>query len=308
MIDGQHQDIAFLVERIDARLADLLPPMLANQRVLHTAMRDSVLAPGKRLRPLMVLIVAEDLGGSSEAAIDAGCALEMVHAASLILDDLPCMDDAELRRGRPTTHRSHGEDVAVLAAIGILSQAFGTLSRMVDVPAAARAECVAILSDAVGAAGLVAGQFQDLRGGALRPTDISSVNGLKTGSLFSAAASLGAVIAGASPQARRDLEGFAAELGLAFQLLDDFLDLRSDALVLGKDVGQDNGKPTLIALIGEAEAERQIDRHLDAVRRHLTAVFGPQSRLQSLVDRAFKVPNAVSRPLAEPTKREAKVC
>ncbi len=249
-------------------------------------MRDSLLSPGKRLRPLITAIVAADLGGSTSAAIDAGCAVEMVHAASLILDDLPCMDDAALRRGRPAIHRAHGEDVAVLASIAMLSEAFAVLSRIEALPADRRSAGVGILAAAVGSAGLVAGQFQDLRGGTSPRTmgDITDANGRKTGALFSAAVDLGAVVAGAAPSQRRELSAFAAELGLAFQLLDDLLDVSGDTLSTGKDVGQDAGKSTVVALVGIDRTERLVARHLDTCRAHLTSVFGEDSRLHALID------------------------
>lgn len=267
-----------------------MPPVLAGQSALDRAMRDSVLAPGKRLRPIMALLVAEDLGGAADAALDAGCALEMVHAASLILDDLPCMDDAELRRGRPALHREHGEDVAVLAAIALLSAAYGTLARIETLAAERRGEAVSILADAVGTSGLVAGQFQDLRGGRgqRRVAEIADANGLKTGSLFTAAVELGAVAAGADAATRHDLRAFAIEIGLAFQLLDDLLDGGPSAVALGKDVGKDAGKSTIVSLIGPAQVRRHIARHVEASERRLDAVFGPRSRLHAMVAAIFE--------------------
>ncbi|WP_082666153.1 polyprenyl synthetase family protein [Aureimonas sp. AU4] len=284
-----HPERLELRRRVDLRLDELMPPALPGQAKLDQAMRESVLAPGKRLRPILTLLVAEELGGLSEPALDAGCAVEMVHAASLILDDLPCMDDAELRRGQPTTHRAHGEDVAVLAAIAVLSAAYGTLARLRALSPAAKGECVAILADAVGAHGLVAGQFLDLHGGrSARPlSDIAEGNGLKTGALFAAAAEIGAVVAGADAAVRAELRAFASEIGLAFQLLDDLLDGEAHAGLTGKDVGKDAGKSTIVALIGPAQVERRIDRHIDAAHERLTAAFGKRSRLHALVDDIF---------------------
>lgn len=287
-----------LMRRVNARLEALMPPVLAGQPALGEAMRDSVLAPGKRLRPMMTLVVAEDLGGPSDAALDAGCALEMVHAASLILDDLPCMDDAEMRRGRPALHRAHGEDVAVLAAIAILSGAFGTLARVEELAPARRGEAVAVLAEAVGTRGLVAGQFQDLRGGrGQRPlAEIADANGLKTGSLFTAAVELGAVAAEASEAVRADLRAFAAEIGLAFQLLDDLLDGAPSAVSIGKDVGKDQGKSTIVSMIGPTQVRRHIERHVAAAEARLDAVFGPGSRLHAMVAAIFagSIPEAAA--------------
>ncbi len=279
-----------LLAEVDGRLAALTPGVIEGQSPLDLALRDGVLAPGKRLRPLVTLLVAEALGGARAAALDAGCALEMIHAASLILDDLPCMDDAELRRGRPTLHRAHGEDVAVLCAIALLSEAYGTLARLEGVDGARRGECVAVLAEAVGTRGLVAGQYQDLRGGrGPRPvSEIDAANGLKTGSLFTAAVELGAILSGAGAERRARLRGFASELGLAFQLLDDLLDAAGpSAVVLGKDVGKDAAKSTIVSIIGPEQVGRRIDRHVDEARSHLSAALGPASRLEALVMDVF---------------------
>ncbi|GGD99898.1 geranylgeranyl pyrophosphate synthase [Aureimonas endophytica] len=275
--------------RIDLRLEAVLPQTLAGQTALTEALRDGVLAPGKRLRPLMTVVVAEDLGGATEAAIDAGCAVEMVHAASLVLDDLPCMDDATMRRGLPAVHIGHGEDVAVLVAIGALAGSSQLLATIPDLGAEARLEAIAILSRAVGVRGLVAGQFEDLRGGAAeRPVArIAAANGLKTGSLFSAAVEIGGVIAGAREPDRAELRLFAQELGHAFQLVDDLLDQLAAAAELGKDVGQDRNKSTIVAMMGPAAVQRRIERHASAAERSLACVFGPGSRMQGLVDLAI---------------------
>ncbi|WP_061933554.1 polyprenyl synthetase family protein [Aureimonas sp. AU22] len=274
-----------LLSRIDARLADLVPVVLAGQQGLEAAMRDSLLAPGKRLRPLIAAIVAQDLGGPLDAALDAGCAVEMVHAASLILDDLPCMDDATLRRGRPAIHRGHGEDVAVLASIAMLTEAFAVLSRIEGLSPERRNAAVGVLASAVGALGLVGGQYQDLRGGRgpRSAQDIGDANGRKTGALFLSAVELGAIVAGATPGQRANLSAFAAELGLAFQLLDDLLDLTADPAAIGKDVGRDAGKSTVVALVGVERTQRLVERHIGAARAHLETVFGADSRLDALV-------------------------
>lgn len=284
--------------RIDARLAELLPRGLPGHAALGEAFADSLLAPGKRLRPLMTVIAAEDLGGRTEPAIDAGCAVEMVHAASLVLDDLPCMDDAALRRGRPAIHVSHGEDLAVLVAVAGLSSAYGTLAGIEGLGPEARAESVAILSRAVGVCGLVGGQFEDLRRGRTERgvAEIAAANGLKTGVLFSASVEIGAVTAGASEAVRARLRHFARELGHAFQLLDDLLDGASDPHLIGKDVGKDIGKSTIVQRIGAPSARRRMERHVEAANAELTSLFGPDSRLHRLVAAIFD---------AEPVMRAA---
>ncbi|WAJ29272.1 polyprenyl synthetase family protein [Antarcticirhabdus aurantiaca] len=287
--------------RIDERLAALLPRALPGQTLLDDAMRDAVLAPGKRLRPIMTVLVSEALGGPTAAAVDAGCAVEMVHAASLVLDDLPCMDDASLRRGRPTVHVAHGEDVAVLAAVAALSGAFRLLAEIESLSPTARIEAVSILTGSVGLHGLVGGQFNDLRGGRdSRPIgEIATANGLKTGALFCAAAEIGAVAAGAPARARQLLCGFAAELGHAFQLLDDVIDSCSSLHAAGKDVGKDAGKSTIVALIGRGSTEARIERHVAGAEAKLTELFGPSSRLHAFVGgivEAARTAGAPSRP------------
>ncbi|WP_082490588.1 polyprenyl synthetase family protein [Aureimonas sp. Leaf454] len=276
-------------ERIDERLAALIPAVLPGHDALGEAFADSLLAPGKRLRPLMTVIAAEDLGGRTAPAIDAGCAVEMVHAASLVLDDLPCMDDAALRRGRPAIHVRHGEDLAVLVSIAALAGAYQVVANLDEISAEARSDCVAILSHAVGVAGLVGGQFEDLRRGrTARPVaEIAAANGLKTGVLFSAAVEIGAVTAGADETARATLRHFARELGHAFQLLDDLLDGASDPLLIGKDIGKDEGKSTIVRMVGVASARRRMERHLEAAGAALEDLFGRGSRLQLVVDAIF---------------------
>ncbi|WP_152044676.1 polyprenyl synthetase family protein [Aureimonas psammosilenae] len=276
-------------KRIDERLGVVLPTPLPSQGALERAMRAGVMAPGKRLRPLITVIAAEDLGGSTSAAIDAGCAVEMVHAASLVLDDLPCMDNATLRRGLATVHLEHGEDTAVLVAVGALAGSTQLLAGIPELSAEARLEAIAILSRAVGVRGLVGGQFEDLRGGPSKRgvAEIAAANGLKTGSLFSAAVEIGGVVAGVRDGVKAELRTFAEELGHAFQLMDDLLDGRKDAAEIGKDVGQDRNKSTIVALMGPQGTSRRIERHMATAGRSLARIFGERSRLQGLVDHAI---------------------
>ncbi|HYE00282.1 MAG TPA: polyprenyl synthetase family protein, partial [Alphaproteobacteria bacterium] len=256
-------DLAALCGHVDRRLDDLLNDLHEDGNALHLAMRDAALAPGKRLRPLIVLLAGRDLGCASPALVDAGCALELVHAASLVLDDLPCMDDATLRRGRPATHIRFGQDVAVLAAIGLLSRAFAVLAALPATPGR-RAALSAMLAEAIGPAGLVGGQYADLRPGALSAAArIADTNRLKTGALFAAGTGMAAEIAGAGLRQRRLLQDFSAEFGQAFQLLDDLLDGEATAAALGKDVGQDAGKATLVAALGARAARAALKDHLD---------------------------------------------
>lgn len=274
---------------VDARLAELLTAGAAGPALLHDAARYALLSPGKRLRPVLALLAAEQFGEgrrSRAAALDAGCAIEMVHAASLILDDLPCMDDAALRRGRPTVHRRFGEDMAVLAAIALLNQAYATAANAPGLGAEARLQLVSALTGAVGFDGLVAGQARDLRerDGVAEPTPLHELNRQKTGVLFVAAVESGARAAGASGERLESAGAFARGLGEAFQILDDLLDATGTKESAGKDVGQDGGKPTVVSLIGADGARAEMHRRLRSALDHLDdAGPGPLSRFAELL-------------------------
>ena len=256
-----------------------LPALLAGSRapaVLRDAISYTLLSPGKRLRPTLTLLAAEHFGradpdGARAAALDAGCAIEMVHAASLILDDLPCMDDAAVRRGRPTCHLRFGEDMAVLAAVALLNQAYATLAAAPGLPAATRLSLVAQLSAAVGLDGLVAGQARDLRERASvdDAAPLHDINRQKTGVLFVAAVEAGAAAAGATGARLDGARAFAAALGEAFQILDDLMDATATPAAAGKDVRQDGKKPTVVSLVGAEAARAEMRRKLDAALDHL---------------------------------------
>jgi geranylgeranyl diphosphate synthase type II len=215
---------------------------------------------GKRLRPVLTLVVAEMLGSTAPPILDLACSVELVHACSLILDDLPSMDDARLRRGRPTTHVEFGEAVALLAAFGLLNRAYALVAHSASQLTLSRyssEDMVHHLSDAVGSAGLIGGQALDLSS---RPEEmdlerLEYIHSHKTGALFIAAGELGAMAADAR---RRDLEAvtrFAKNLGLAFQISDDLLDVTATPQETGKDAGQDAGKVTFVKLLGVEGAQ-----------------------------------------------------
>jgi geranylgeranyl diphosphate synthase type II len=249
--------------KIDHRLAQLAPDRGPSHR-LHAAMRYALLAPGKRLRPLLVMLTAWRLGDDDNALVPA-CALEMVHAASLILDDMPCMDDAALRRGQPATHIRFGEDVAMLAAVGLLNQAYSLVASAPGLSDGVRLEMVRILSDAVGLEGLVAGQDGDLRGqGETSASRISDIHHLKTSVLFIAATAMGGLAGGADRRELEALQHFASELGLAFQTLDDIVDASEAPVATAED--EDAGRATLISLLGHDGARAEARRRLGAAR------------------------------------------
>lgn len=231
-------------------------------------MRSAALSPGKRVRPILALAACEMLGGAVEDALDLACAVEFVHACSLVLDDLPAMDDAELRRGRPTLHREYGEAVALLAAFALLNRAYALVaesSRRLHLARYGPEELLHHLARAIGSEGLIAGQALDLenQGATASLADLEYIHSHKTGALFLAAAELGAMAADAR---RRDLEAigaFAKNLGLAFQIEDDLLDVVATAAETGKDAGQDAGKTTFVSLLGVSGARALADELLE---------------------------------------------
>ena len=277
------------VTRIDARLSELVPEETVWPAKLHAAQRHALLAPGKRLRPLLCLKIAEGYGTSGDAVLDTACVAEMVHAASLILDDLPCMDDADLRRDRPSTHIAFDEATAVLSATALLNRAFGVLMRL---PASAdiRTELGEMLSYAVGSKGLIAGQIADLANteGSATTSEVERLNALKTGALFDFCIDAGAVLAGVGPRRRTVLRDFSQQLGLAFQLLDDIKDqLLSDAEAT-KSTNRDAGKGTLVAISGIEGAKDRLSGYLAAAREALArAELSNGDAIADLLDRYF---------------------
>lgn len=232
---------------------------------LYDAMNYSLLSGGKRLRPLLTLECCRLCGGQAEDALPLACAVEMVHTYSLIHDDLPCMDNDDLRRGRPTNHRVYGEATAMLAGDGLLTAAFETAACAADRLSAPQVvEAVEVLSRAAGPAGMVGGQALDLAGEgyALSEEELAQIHGLKTGAMMTAAAELGCIAAGASQEERKAVRDFAVHLGLAFQIRDDMLDVEGDRSALGKPIGSDaaNEKNTFVTVKGLDACREEVAR------------------------------------------------
>ncbi len=262
--------------RVDRRLAELAPaPGTAPDRLVE-AVRYSLLAPGKRFRPMLVLLAAEAFGASEGAALDAACAFEMIHAASLVLDDLPAMDDAGLRRGLPTIHRAFDEATAILAGVGLLNQAYAVIAADKALPGELRAEIVARAAEAVGFMGLVAGQARDLldRDQLRDMAAIDRLNHEKTGVLIIAAAQVGALIGGADAAAVEQVGEFARRVGLAFQIRDDIIDAEGSVEAAGKDVGKDAAMTTAVSRLGLAGARAAMEEHLSAAEAALASAGG----------------------------------
>ena len=247
-------------ERIDRALAEYTNFDRGCPDALREAIRYSLLAPGKRLRPMLVLLAAEACGGEAQAAVPAACAVEMIHAYSLVHDDLPAMDDDDLRRGRPTCHKAFGEATAILAGDALVTLAFEVLARDVR-PAAVAAQCCARLAHAAGATALVGGQADDLAGefSAGGTEALEAIHRRKTGAMFLASLELGGLTAGADRQQQAALTEYGQSLGMAFQITDDLLDVRGDASAMGKRAGKDSdrGKLTFPGVLGVEESMRR---------------------------------------------------
>jgi farnesyl diphosphate synthase len=258
----------------DALIGRLLavPPGLEAR--VYEAMRYSALAPGKRLRPLLVLAGARLFGVARRSALQVAAAIEMVHAYSLIHDDLPAMDDSDLRRGRPTCHKRFDEATAVLAGDGLLTMAFEVLAHPdTHGDPAVRVELVSALAAAAGAAGMVGGQMIDLIA-ETQPLDIGAITRLqrmKTGALIAFACEAGAILAKTSSERRTALRGYAHDLGLAFQIADDLLDVEGSPAETGKPVGADAaaGKATFVSILGVERARAQAGLLVDQAIAHL---------------------------------------
>jgi geranylgeranyl diphosphate synthase type II len=241
---------------------------------LLAAMRYSLFAGGKRLRPALTLGAAEIIAGDDAVALPAACALEMIHTYSLIHDDLPAMDDDDLRRGQPTLHKAFDEATAILAGDGLLTMAFDVVAETGNV------QVIRELAQAAGVAGMVGGQQLDLEAEGRRLTlpELQRVHACKTGALIRAAVRMGALLAGAKPEPVAALTRYGEQIGLAFQIADDILNVVGDAAVIGKAVGSDaaHGKSTYPALLGleraRALAEEAVAAALDALEE-----FGPET-------------------------------
>jgi len=271
---------ALLRRLLDARA---LSGEISRPERLMAAMRHGVLNGGKRLRPFLVMESAALFSADGEAALRVAAALECVHCYSLIHDDLPAMDDDDLRRGQPTVHRAFDDATAILAGDALLTLAFDILAdEATALPAERRAALVLALARAAGTGGMVGGQMLDLEAERNRPDEagIIRLQAMKTGALIRFACEAGAIIAGATPEDRERLAEFGSAIGLAFQLADDLLDLTADAHQMGKATGKDAaaGKATLVALHGADWARKQLNGLVDQAHA-LLEPYGEQAAL-----------------------------
>ena len=269
---------------VEAALTASLPVPPDCPAIVADAMRYSVTAGGKRLRPILCLASAEAVGGERAAAMSAACAIEFIHTYSLIHDDLPAMDNDTMRRGQPTLHVVAGEGLAILAGDGLLTEAFAVMARAREgadpVTLARTLRVIGVVARAAGAIGMVGGQALDLAGGAGKPTDqesqmtaegLRAVHARKTGALIRAAAVAGAVLGGGADRDIAIIDAAATEFGLAFQIVDDILDVEGAPATLGKTTGKDaaSGKPTYPALYGLDTARRMAAECLERAEQSL---------------------------------------
>jgi geranylgeranyl diphosphate synthase type II len=266
---------------IERELDRVAPPETARPQALHRAMRYTLFAPSKRVRAVLTLLAA-DVCGSDARALPAAAAIELVHASSLILDDMPALDNADLRRGRPANHVAHGEAIALMAAFNLFNLAFGTMAEAYDPPLAR--QLTALVAGAVGSEGLIGGEVEDLLAteSSISFDALELIHRWKTGALFVAAATAGALTAGARAEQVSALSAYAKNLGLAFQIIDDLLDVEGDPAETGKPRLADARKTTFVSFSG-TEGARELARELCETATIALGPFGPRAaRLREL--------------------------
>ncbi|HTO56164.1 MAG TPA: farnesyl diphosphate synthase [Pseudomonadales bacterium] len=277
------------VERIEAALAERLPQHSEHSAKLVDAMRYATLGGGKRIRPLLVCATATSLGADIASALAPACAIELIHAYSLVHDDLPAMDDDDLRRGRPTVHVAFGEATAILAGDALQALAFDVLANEPTLPHDARLEMLRVLARASGWRGMVGGQALDMdaTGTALSLEGLERMHRGKTGALLTASVELGAIAAGADASTRAALRDFGDAIGLAFQIVDDLLDVTQTTEHIGKRAGADAaiGKNTFPGLLGIEQTRGRADELYAVARDALHRVGISDGTLYSLAGR-----------------------
>lgn len=272
---------------VDSKLSEFFNPSGLSYDGLLESMHYSLTAGGKRIRPTLVLEFCRISGGDIEKALPVACAIEMLHTYSLIHDDLPCMDNDELRRGKPTNHVVYGECTATLAGDALQAEAFGTIARS-ELPAENKIACVEILADAVGSDGMCAGQYLDMVGESkiLIESELDDINSRKTGALLIAACRMGVAAAGGSGEMLEAAAHYGACVGAAFQIRDDILDVISTSEELGKPVGSDaqEHKNTYMALLGEERCMEMVEKLTNKAKSALCGTFDDTKFLCDLAD------------------------
>lgn len=273
---------------VDGALDGYLPKATVKPATIHRAMRYSLFAGGKRMRPVLALAAAEACGGTFAAAMPAACAVECIHTYSLIHDDLPCMDDDDMRRGRPTSHKVFGEGVAVLAGDALLTQAFEILAQAARSPRYSIAAMVRELADAAGSLKLIAGQVADLEGEGKKATraQLRFIHERKTAAMIESSLRLGAMSANATAARLTALTDFGRNLGLAFQVIDDILDVTQTSEKLGKSAGKDVAaeKTTYPSVIGLDASKREAKKLTEAAMTALKPFGKRGETLRAIAD------------------------
>ncbi len=273
---------------IENKLNELLPESGERYSSAVNAMRYSLLSGGKRIRPILLLEFYSLFGGRAEGALNFAAAIEMIHTYSLIHDDLPCMDNDDMRRGRPSCHKAFGYDTALLAGDALLTHAFFAAANAVDIPPERVSRAISVLAQKAGIYGMVGGQVMDLdfeKNGA-NGEELTAMYIKKTSCLLEAAAMCGAVLAGADEETVKKAEEYAENLGLAFQITDDILDCTADEKTLGKPIGSDkkNGKTTFVTLLGLDGAKQKAALLTKKAEDILNGFSGDTSYLNELTE------------------------
>jgi len=277
---------------VDKALQALLPPASAKPATIHKAMRYSIFAGGKRLRPALCLAAAEACGGGIEPALPLACAIECIHTYSLIHDDLPAMDNDDLRRGKPTNHKVFGEGIAILAGDGLLTEAFALAARCRGWPRYSHREIILELAEAAGSRQLIAGQVADLEGEGkkISAAQLKYIHERKTSALLCCSVRLGGMSANASAGQLRALTDFGYNVGLAFQIIDDILDVTQTSQQLGKTAGKDTAaqKATYPSIVGMDKSRAIATQLTSRAFRALEFFKGKATALAALAEYLLK--------------------
>ncbi|KAF3361646.1 Farnesyl diphosphate synthase [Chlamydiales bacterium STE3] len=253
---------------IEAKLASLVPEESTAHRILSQAARYSLLGGGKRIRPLLTLATVDALGADWQLALTPACAIEMIHTYSLIHDDLPCMDDDDFRRGKPSLHKEYSEGIATLAGDFLLTHAFYVLASDPHLNATQKMKMIQGLSSKAGGSGMIAGQILDIEAErqSIELSSLKNIHSKKTGKLIAAALECGAIAASADEHVQKELCHFGEEIGLAFQIIDDVIDVTNSEIKHGKKESSDqlNGKTTYVTLLGVEASQKLARQHLEA--------------------------------------------
>jgi farnesyl diphosphate synthase len=285
--DALGRGLQRIQQEVDEAFDAFLPIPDDPRRRLVEAMRHAVIGGGKRVRPLLLVTTAEMYGASRSAAVRAGCAIEAIHVYSLIHDDLPCMDDDDLRHGKPTVHKAYDEATAILAGDSLHALAFELLTdQQISPDPFVRAELVSALACASGHNGMAGGQMMDIaaEGGGFDLHTVTRLQQLKTGALLGAAVEMGAILGRVPEEGRTALRGYARDLGLAFQIADDLLDHEGDEAAAGKALRKDaeQGKATFVSLMGPEKAREQARALSEQAVGHLASHGGEAELLRAL--------------------------